>query len=62
VVSNQKGEYSFETPAGQYELRAELEDFETAVQGPIILKDGESLKVDLQLRVKPFPPLLIEIR
>ena len=51
-VSNQRGEYAFETlDAGQYELKAELPGFVTLIVGPIQLKENESLRFDLTMKI-----------
>jgi hypothetical protein len=50
-VSNPRGEYSFEAPVGLYEVMAELSGFDPAVVGPITLKEGETVKFDLVLKV-----------
>jgi carboxypeptidase family protein len=51
VVTDERGQYSIEIPAGTYELKAEHPDFETSIKRPIQLKENETLKVDITIDI-----------
>jgi hypothetical protein len=54
TVTNEIGEYSFKTSPGQYELKAELSGFETFTTGLITLKDGETIQLEIRIKVKSY--------
>jgi len=51
VVSGERGQYSIETSAGIYQLKAEHPAFETLVVTPIQLKESEDLRMSLTIEI-----------
>ena len=51
VVTDKRGQYSIETSAGTYELKAEHSDFETSITRPIQLKENETLKMNVTIDI-----------
>ena len=49
VISNERGEYTFQAPPGLYELKVELPGFEVLTVPDLRLKENETVPLDLTL-------------
>ena len=62
VVTDKRGQYSIETSAGIYELKAELQHFKTSTAGPIRLNENETVRIIFTMVFdapgrQPLPPI-----
>jgi len=60
-VSGPRGEFSIESSAGTYELRAEMRGFKTSSTGPLRLNENETIRMIMILGIDvpgqpPSPP------
>jgi hypothetical protein len=56
VISNERGEYTFQAPPGLYELNVQLLGFETLTVPDLRLKENETMPLDVTLKAAPPRP------